>query len=69
MSEAVFHLGVTKSDLNGATIAIIPGDPARVKKIAELLDEPEFLNSAREYTLYKGQLDGKTVVVLSLIHI
>lgn len=65
MSEAVFHLGVTKSDLNGATIAIIPGDPARVKKIAELLDEPEFLNSAREYTLYKGQLDGKTVVVCS----
>ncbi|MGF1741616.1 uridine phosphorylase [Vibrio profundum] len=65
MSEAVFHLGVTKSDLSGATIAIIPGDPARVQKIAELLDEPEFLNSAREYTLYKGKLDGKSVVVCS----
>ena len=42
MSQAVFHLGVNKEDLQGATIAIIPGDPARVQKIAELMDEPEF---------------------------
>ncbi|MDO6705008.1 uridine phosphorylase [Photobacterium sp. 1_MG-2023] len=66
MSEnAVFHLGVTKSDLQGAEIAIIPGDPARVEKIANLMDEPEFLNSAREYTLYRAKLDGKSVVVCS----
>ncbi len=32
MSQAVFHLGVTEADLNGATLAIIPGDPARVQK-------------------------------------
>lgn len=65
MSEAVFHLGVTKSDLKGATLAIVPGDPARVKKIAELLDNPVFLISQREYTLYLGELDGKSVVVCS----
>ncbi|WP_112477919.1 uridine phosphorylase [Vibrio variabilis] len=65
MSQAVFHLGVNKEDLQGATLAIIPGDPARVKKIAELMDEPEFLASQREYTVYRAKLDGKPVVVCS----
>ncbi|GAL37305.1 uridine phosphorylase [Vibrio maritimus] len=65
MSQAVFHLGVNKEDLQGATIAIIPGDPARVQKIAELMDEPEFLASQREYTVYRAKLDGKPVVVCS----
>ncbi|MGR5178347.1 uridine phosphorylase [Vibrio parahaemolyticus] len=65
MSQAVFHLGVNKEDLQGATLAIIPGDPARVQKIAELMDEPEFLASQREYTVYRAKLDGKSVVVCS----
>lgn len=26
MTKTVFHLGVTEADLNGATLAIIPGD-------------------------------------------
>ena len=30
----VFHLGLTKNDLQGATLAIVPGDPDRVEKIA-----------------------------------
>mgnify|MGYP001463594312 CR=1 FL=1 len=38
MSNAVFHLGVTKDDLKGATLAIIPGDPARVETISTFLD-------------------------------
>jgi len=66
MSQAVFHLGVTEADLNGATLAIIPGDPARVQKIAELMDNPVFLASHREYTLYRAELDGKSVVVTLL---
>ena len=65
MSQAVFHLGVTEADLNGATLAIIPGDPARVQKIAELMENPVFLASHREYTLYRAELDGKPVVVCS----
>ncbi|MCL9782621.1 uridine phosphorylase [Vibrio sp. S4M6] len=65
MSESVFHLGVNQSDIKGATLAIIPGDPARVKKIAELLDNPVFLISQREYTLYLGELEGQSVVVCS----
>ena len=65
MSQAVFHLGVTEADLNGATLAIIPGDPARVQKIAEQMENPVFLASHREYTLYRAELDGKPVVVCS----
>ncbi|WP_413111486.1 uridine phosphorylase [Thaumasiovibrio sp. DFM-14] len=66
MSEAtVFHLGVTTTDLQGAELAIIPGDPARVEKIAALMDNPEFLASSREYTVYRAQLEGKSVIVCS----
>lgn len=35
----VFHLGLTKEMLDGATLAIVPGDPERVKRIAELMDK------------------------------
>lgn len=65
MTQSVFHLGVTQDDLNGATLAIIPGDPARVEKIANLMDNPTFLASNREYTVYRAELDGKSVVVCS----
>lgn len=64
-SNNVFHLGINQQDLNGATLAIIPGDPARVEKIANLMDEPEFLASQREYTVYRAKLDGKSVVICS----
>ncbi|CZF79419.1 Uridine phosphorylase [Grimontia celer] len=63
--QTVFHLGVNLSDLEGATMAIIPGDPARVEKIADLMDSPKFLASHREYTLFLGKLDGQSVVVCS----
>ncbi len=56
---------MTEADLNGATLAIIPGDPARVQKIAELMDNPVFLASHREYTVYRAELDGQSVVVCS----
>ncbi len=65
MSQTVFHLGVNKEDLQGATLAIIPGDPARVERIAQQMDNPEFLASQREYTLYRAKLNGKTVIVCS----
>lgn len=61
----VFHLGLTKSDLKGATLAIVPGDPERVKKIAELMDNPVHLASHREFTSWLGELDGKPVVICS----
>lgn len=64
-TQPVFHLGITKADLDGATLAIIPGDPARVAKIAELMNEPIFLASHREFTLYRAKLAGHSVVICS----
>ncbi|WP_435236633.1 uridine phosphorylase [Psychromonas sp. PT13] len=61
----VFHLGLTKSMLDGASLAIVPGDPARVKRIAELMEGATFLASHREYTSYLAYLDGKAVVICS----
>lgn len=61
----VFHLGLTKKMLDGATVAIVPGDPARVKRIAELMDNATFLASHREYTSYLAYIDGKAIVICS----
>src|SRR5476649_1464384 len=61
----VFHLGLTKKDLNGATLAIVPGDPERVEKIAKLMDNPVHLASHREFTSWRAELDGKSVVICS----
>jgi len=61
----VFHLGLTKKMLDGATVAIVPGDPERVKRIAELMENATFLASHREYTSYLAYIEGKAVVVCS----
>ena len=54
----VFHLGLKKSDLQGAELAIVPGDPERVEKIAALMDKPVKLASHREFTSWRAELDG-----------
>ncbi|MCG8708329.1 uridine phosphorylase [Brenneria sp. 4F2] len=61
----VFHLGLAKHDLQGAVLAIVPGDPARVEKIARLMDNPVPLASQREFTSWRGELDGQPVIVCS----
>ncbi|MCK5819309.1 MAG: uridine phosphorylase [Psychromonas sp.] len=61
----VFHLGLSKEMLDGATLAIIPGDPDRVKKIAQLMEGATFLASHREFTSYLAYIDGNAVVVCS----
>ena len=44
---------------------ILPGDPGRCKFIAEYLEEAEFVQSNREYTIYNGLLLGERVSVVS----
>lgn len=61
----VFHLGLTRSLLEGATVAILPGDPGRVTRIASLLDDPIGLATNREFTSWLGFADGSPVVVCS----
>ena len=35
----VFHLNLTKAQLKGATLAIVPGDPARSERIARIFSQ------------------------------
>ena len=61
--EPMYHIGL--DDTHGAKYAILPGDPGRVEKIAEFLEEPRFLCRSREYTTYVGRLEGENVLVMS----
>lgn len=61
----VFHLGLTKDMLGGATVAIVPGDPGRVERIASVLDDAAFLASTREFTSYLGHVGTNKIVVCS----
>jgi uridine phosphorylase len=63
--SAVFHLGLTAEMLQGATVAIVPGDPGRVERIAATMERSEFLAAQREFTSFLGWLDGTPVVVCS----
>ena len=44
---------------------ILPGDPGRVPKIAELLDDAKKIGMYREFNLYTGYLCGEKVSVCS----
>lgn len=61
----VFHLGLTRDLMAGATLAILPGDPGRVERIAGHLEQPTFLASNREFTSYRGLASGSPVIVCS----
>ena len=61
--EALYHIGF--GDEHGAKYVLLPGDPGRVEKIAGYLDNPRFFCQNREYTTWLGELDGKTVMVMS----
>ena len=63
----VFHLNLVRDQLQGAQVAILPGDPGRVAKIAEHLHAPVALSSNREFTSWLGLSapDGAPIVVCS----
>ncbi len=61
--EKMFHIALTAEQ--GAKYALLPGDPARVEKIAAFLDNPQPLASNREFTSWNGTLNGERVLVLS----
>ena len=61
----VFHLALTRGMLEGAELALLPGDPARVERIANDFDEHQFLASNREFTSFLGTLDGTRVLACS----
>lgn len=63
MVEQSYHIGFNAG--HGARYAILPGDPGRVEKIAQYLDNPVFLCRSREYTTWVGELEGEKVLVMS----
>ncbi len=64
--EIMYHTGLTKDMLQGATYAIVPGDPGRVEGLAKVLDEDaSFLTSHRDYTSWLAYFHQKPVLVMS----
>lgn len=61
----VFHLDLTRDQLAGATLAILPGDPGRVARIAERFEAPAPLASNREFTSWLANAGGAPLVVCS----
>jgi len=59
----LYHIGF--DDTHNAKYAILPGDPGRVQKIAERLENARFYNQNREYTSWIGALSGERVLVMS----
>lgn len=49
INEKMYHIGLSKADIKGAKYVLLPGDPGRVTKIAELFGEYTELNFNREY--------------------
>lgn len=63
MIDKLYHIGM--NDESGARYVILPGDPGRVEKIAQYLENPRFYNQNREYTTWLGEIEGQTVMVMS----
>ena len=63
--DKMYHIGLSKEDIEGARYAILPGDPGRVESIAKYLDNPRKIGENREYTSYVGSLNGENVLVIS----
>jgi len=66
----VYHLDIGKKDLRGATIALLPGDPARSETIARRISDEfgggyELLASKREFVTHLTRIGRKNVVVTS----
>ena len=57
--EKQYHIHCAEGDVG--RYVILPGDPGRCEKIAELFDDAHFVSQNREYTIYTGTLLGEKV--------
>ena len=65
MDNKLYHINLSKNDIQGAKYAILPGDPDRVPKIAQYFENPQKIGQKREYTSYIGELNGEKVLCVS----
>lgn len=63
--KSVYHLDLDEKKVNGAKIAIIPGDPARVAHIAKFIDDGKHAATKREFTSYTGFISNTPVIITS----
>ncbi len=59
----LYHIRLRRQDVG--RIALLPGDPDRVPRIAKHFENPVLVSSHREYTTYGGYIDGEYVVAMS----
>ena len=58
------HIQLSK-EMTGARYALLPGDPLRVDRIVNFLDNPEHLGQNREFRAARGWYQGVEILVLS----
>lgn len=63
----VYHLSLTEEQIAGARIALLPGDPARVEKIARTqpIEDARFITCHREFCTWVGLIKNIPIVVTS----
>jgi uridine phosphorylase len=59
----LYHVRLRKQDVG--KIALLPGDPDRVSRIAKRFADAKLISSHREYTTYGGYIDGEYVISMS----
>ena len=64
--QKLYHIGLSRKQLLGAKIAVLPGDPARVEFLAKLLDvQAVSLAFNREYCSYLAEVGKEKVLIIS----
>lgn len=65
-NEVLYHVGFAAAALEGATLAVLPGDPGRVEPLAHALGQnAHFIASHREYTSFLTYINEQPVLVCS----
>lgn len=59
----MYHIALSERDVG--EIALLPGDPDRVPRIAKHFRDAKLISSHREYTCYGGYVDDKYVISMS----
>lgn len=64
--EILYHVGFSAQQLQGTTVAVLPGDPGRVEPLAKALgSDASFIASHREYTSWLTKISDTPVLVCS----
>lgn len=59
----LYHIGLKRADVG--RVALLPGDPDRVPRIAERFEDAKELSSHREFRTFGGLVGGEYVVAVS----